>query len=91
MKKYMLFTIMFLMFFFSGYYLNATSNQNYVRITTFNPYSMTVKLEIKCDWDADVEEFKYHKFITIEGKKSTDIIVPNTFKNCQIWSKVKIF
>jgi len=91
MKKYILFIIMFIIFFFSGYYLNAMSNQNYVRITTFNPYSMTVKLEIKCDWNMDLEEFKYHKFIIIEGKKSTDIIVPNTLKIVKFGPRLKYF
>ena len=57
-------------------------------ITTYNPYRLTVELEVKCDWDNNIKGFRFHKFFTVPGKSKTQIVVPSSMKKCQIWPKI---
>lgn len=60
-----------------------------VNIEVNNPYRLQVELEVKCDWDRDLEDFKYHKFLSIPGKRSIVIKVPSNLRKCQIWPKIR--
>jgi hypothetical protein len=72
----------------------AFANQksaNQVLLEIHNVYSLDAIFELKCDWDNDIEEFTYHKFIHIPKHKITTISVSKELKHCQIWPKIKIF
>ena len=59
-----------------------------VRITTFNPYTFSARLELKCDWDGRKGAYGFHRFITVRGKGATLVDVPNNMKSCEIWPKI---
>lgn len=64
------------------------AQNNVVKITIFNPYSLTVRCEVKCDFNWKINKFIYHEFIFIRGKKNITISVPNKLTQCQIWPKL---
>ena len=61
---------------------------NTIRITAYNPYRLSVRLEVKCDHDWKTNRFLFHKFIDVPGKQDTVIQVPNNMRDCQIWPKI---
>lgn len=65
---------------------NAKSNTT--SISAFNSYRISVQLEVKCDWDQRVNRFTFHKFFVIPGRSNVTIIVPNSMKKCECWSKI---
>lgn len=61
---------------------------NTIRITAYNPYRLSVRLEVKCDHDWKTNRFTFHRFIDVPGKQNTIIQVPNNMRDCQIWPKI---
>jgi len=59
-----------------------------VDITAYNPYSLDVELEVKCDHDFKTGKFLYYRKIVVPGKASKTIRVPASLKKCQIWPKI---
>lgn len=68
-----------------------TKQDSQVELQANNPYSLQLNLEIKCDWDMDIEEYAFHKHIEILPKKTTVIQLPNRLKKCELWPKIKFF
>ena len=66
----------------------VASTPSTTTITVYNPYRLTVNLEVKCDWDYKKQQFDYLKHFTVPGKKNTEIVVPNRLKKCQVWPKI---
>lgn len=60
--------------------------ETYIRI--FNPTSYNVSLELKCDWSNKIRRFKYHKFYTLRGNSSVNVLVPRRH-SCQLWPGLK--
>ena len=82
-----LFTLVVLVgFFFVGF--AVAQEKQVVRIETHNPYSLTVKLEVKCDYDWKTKNYKYYENVLIKGKKDVTLLVPNSLKRCEIWPKI---
>lgn len=69
--------------------VGAAPSSSQVQLEVNNPYSLQVNVEIKCDWDPDIEEWMFHRFIQVPGKKMTVVSIPNKLKNCQLWPKIK--
>ena len=63
----------------------------YTEIEVHNVYSLDVRVELKCDYNNNTKQFDLHRFYQIPGKKVIIISVPNKYKRCQIWPKVKFF
>jgi hypothetical protein len=80
-----------LLFFVSSAtaFLAAQQKENVVKIEVNNPYSLTIQLEVKCDYLPKRNNFQYHTFIVVPGKKQTILKVPNHLKKCQIWPKIR--
>lgn len=68
---------------------NNEADDNFITITTYNPYMLRVRLEVKCDFRNG--DFTFHKFFHISSKDKTIISMPNNFKDCQIWPYVIFF
>jgi len=68
--------------------LSIPVKQNTVILEVNNPYSMEVRLEVKCDHDWTLNRFRFHRFISVGANQGTTIAVPNNLKRCQIWPKV---
>ena len=64
------------------------SKADIIKITTYNPYRIGARLEVKCDHDWKTNRFVFHKFIDVPGKQNTVIRVPNNMRDCQIWPKI---
>jgi len=62
-----------------------------VDITIYNPYSLTVNIEVKCDYDRLGKKFLFQRHIIIKGKGATRISVPKHHKRCQIWPHIEFF
>jgi len=62
-----------------------------VEITTYNPYSLQVFLEVKCDWDNKNKKYRYIRLFTVPGKSQVVMKVPRIYEKCQIWPKIKFF
>ena len=62
-----------------------------VSILVSNPYSLTVKLEVKCSWNEEKNTYDYVRLFTIPGKSKILMKVPRTYEHCQIWPKIKFF
>jgi len=56
-----------------------------IQLTINNPYSITVDVELKCDYDRSQQGFKHYKRVTIKKKGSVTIMLPKHLKKCQIW------
>lgn len=63
--------------------------QNKVELQVSNPYRLQMNLEVKCDWDRDMEQYMLHKKIEIPAKKITIIRLPNNLKKCEVWPQIK--
>lgn len=64
------------------------NKNNNTKIIAYNPYSMKVELEVKCDYNSKRGEFTYHRFFVIPKKSNVVIVVPNLLKECQVWPHV---
>ena len=64
------------------------AQNNVVKITIYNPYSISARMEIKCNHNWKTNKFTYHQFIFIRGKKNMTISVPNNLTECQVWPKI---
>jgi hypothetical protein len=58
------------------------------KIGVYNSYSLSLRLEVKCDHDWKTKRFLFHKFVVVKGKKKTTIIIPNNMRKCQVWPKI---
>ena len=63
-------------------------SDNSTKLVIYNPYSLGVKVEIKCDYNYKTKKFEFHKFMKVPGKKNTIISVPKNLNRCQIWPKI---
>lgn len=70
-------------------FLGAHQKESVVKIEVNNPYSLTIQLEVKCDYSSKTDRFQYHTFIVVPGKKQTILKVPNHLKKCQIWPRIR--
>jgi len=61
---------------------------NVMTIQVTIPYSIGVRLEVKCDWEWQKNAYKFHKFILVPSKQPTTIRIPNYLKSCEAWPKL---
>jgi hypothetical protein len=66
-------------------------SDGYIEIEIHNVYSLDTRIELKCDYNNNTKQFDLHKFYQIPGKKVVIISVPNKYKRCQIWPKIRFF
>lgn len=62
--------------------------QDVVVIQAANPYSFDVRLEVKCDYEWQKNQYRFYRIIVVPGKRNTQVSVPNSLKFCEIWPKV---
>lgn len=68
---------------------SVASNSNKItELIVYNPYRLSVQLEVKCDYQNKTKKFRYHKFVEVPGRKNTIIKTPANLKQCQIWPKI---
>lgn len=92
-KHWILFILAILLtitLFYIAHKANAeTIQSSYTEIEVHNVYSLNVRIELKCDYNNNTKQFDLHRFYEIPGKKVAVITVPNRYKKCQIWPKLK--
>lgn len=71
-----------------GWSIEPESN---VEIMINNPYSFDVRAEVKCDWDDNKKDFRFHNEYTFKKHNRIFIKVPSTNRHCEIWPKVLFF
>ena len=68
-----------------GFYYRKCSAQPNVSINVYNVYSLNITIQVKCDYDNKTKQFQLDRIYKIPGDSSIQIIVPNHYKNCQVW------
>lgn len=60
-----------------------------VELTIHNPYRVTVKTKVKCDWNEEKEKYNFEEDYEVEAKKDTTIYVPDGVKKCHVYTRIK--
>ncbi|MDP3987213.1 MAG: hypothetical protein Q8P81_03250 [Nanoarchaeota archaeon] len=88
-KLYIIFLLMALVLFCYVKGCNkelAAEEQRYTELEVHNVYSsVSVKLEIKCDWNSDLEEYRFHQIVTIPKNSKVVVKSPWGMKKCECW------
>lgn len=67
-------------------FAEAKGTEKSVRLTIQNPYSISIGLELKCDWDQNVKRWKHWDYVVLKKyKKVTFKLLPGS--KCEIWPK----
>jgi len=64
----------------------SESQQQTVNVTSYNPYSLEVQVEVKCDHTST--GWTYYKKAIIHGNSKLTLHIPSNVRNCQIWPKI---
>lgn len=79
--------IVFIVVFLSM--ISSSIAKDIIILEVNNPYSLTVNLKVKCDYDYNKKEFMFQRLISVKGKSNMLISLPAGLKRCQIWPKIK--
>ena len=62
-----------------------------IMVDIYNPYGISVKLLLKCDWSKKTKKFAFKREYVIKPRSVARMFIPPTVKRCQIWPKVGMF
>ena len=70
----------------------ANNLTQYTKFNIHNPFSISVKLIVKCDFNYKTKKYNFYKIIIMNKKSKIYMNFPYGFKKCEIWPvNVKIF
>jgi len=66
----------------------AFNNRKFVHLKIYNPTSITLNLELKCNWNKQEKRWMYWDIKTLYGNKDVEFKLPNK-GYCQVWPKIR--
>lgn len=83
------FSLVVFLIFGATYANNSTS---YTKLSIHNPFSISVKLIVKCDHNYKTRKYKFYKTIIMNRNSRIYMNFPSDLKRCEIWPvDTKIF
>lgn len=71
-------------------YPRTSISNEFTQLQMFNPYGISLKMNIKCDHTKN--GYKFYKTVIIKRHDSVTIKVPNNLKKCEVWPvDIKMF
>lgn len=65
--------------------LSTLTNTPTTKLEVYNPYTVELKLEVKCDHDYKTNKYKYYKIVTIRRQSNITLYTPQNLNRCEIW------
>lgn len=67
---------------------SAANKTSKIKIEVHNPYTISLKIDSKCDYNEETEDFNYAGQFILKAKKTSFIVMPHWVRHCQFWPSI---
>ncbi len=66
-------------------FVAGANKANTTTLMVGNPYRASLKLEVKCDWVHEKQQYRFYRIINVPKKTNITIVTPQNMRFCEIW------